>query len=156
MKVISNRSTKFYKYGFPVIWFGFLCFFVVTGFATGATRQSPVFFVVPCLMAAIGFVVFRKMFWVLADEVQDGGDHLVVRRGSDQVTVPLSDIMNVSATTNMNPPQVTLRLATPCRLGTELVFSPATGFFSLNPFRKNQIVEDLIVRVDNARRQRVR
>ena len=154
MKVISNRSTKFYKYGFPIIWFGFLCVIVVMGLMTGARHQSPMLLIMPLVMAAIGFMMFKKMFWVLADEVQDGGDYLVVRRGGEEATVYLKHIMNVSATTNMNPPQVTLRLAHPCRLGDELVFSPATGFFSLNPFRKNEIVEDLIVRVDTARRLR--
>ena len=154
MKVISSNSTKFYKYVFPVIWFGFLCVIVVMGLMTGARHQSPMLLIMPLVMAAIGFMMFKKMFWVLADEVQDGGDYLVVRRGGEEATVYLKDIMNVSATTNMNPPQVTLRLVHPCRLGDELVFSPATGFFSLNPFRKNEIVEDLIVRVDTARRLR--
>ena len=152
MKVISSPTTKFYKYGFPAIWFGFLGVFVVTGIANGALRQSPIFLIVPCIMAVFGFVLFKRMIWVLVDEVKDGGDFLVARRGSEELTVYLSGIVNVSASTNMSPPQVTLRLAQPSKFGNELIFSPATRGFSLNPFRKNEIVEDLIVRVDNARR----
>ena len=152
MKVISSPTTKFYKYVFPAIWFGFLGVFVVTGIANGALRQSPIFLIVPCIMAVFGFVLFKRMVWVLVDEVKDGGDFLVARRGSEEVTVYLSGIVNVSASTNMSPPQVTLRLAQPSKLGNELIFSPATRGFSLNLFRKNEIVEDLIVRVDNARR----
>jgi hypothetical protein len=154
MKVISSRTTRFYKYVFPAIWFGFLGIFLVTGVAAGASRQSPMFLLMPCIMAVFGFVLFKKMIWVLVDEVKDGGDFLVARRGSEEATVYLSDIMNVSASTNMNPPQVTLKLAHPGKFGDELVFSPATSGFSLNPFRKNAIVEDLIVRVDKARRLR--
>jgi hypothetical protein len=149
--VISNGMTRFYKYVFPVIWFGVLATFFVTGWIAGAPQQSPVFLVMPCLMALFGYFLFRKLLWVLVDEVKDCGTYLVVRNRNEEVTIDLSNIMNVSATTNMNPPQVTLRLVQPCRLGDEVVFSPKRGSFSLNPFKKNEIVEDLIVRVDRAR-----
>jgi hypothetical protein len=66
--------------------------------------------------------------------------------------VPLSNIMNVSASTNMNRPQVTLRLVKPGKFGSEVSFSPPSRF-SFNPCAKHPIVEDLIVRVDEARRR---
>ena len=152
MVTISSRMTGFYKYVFPTIWFGFLGIFFVIGLTTGVARQSPLFVLVPCAMVVFGFFLFRKLIWVLADEVRDGGDFLVVRRHSEEITVYLADIMNVSASTNINPPQVTLRLAAPSKFGSELVFTPAKKGFSLNPFKKNEIVEDLMVRVDKARR----
>lgn len=154
MVVISSGKTKFYKYVFPAIWFGILAIFFVTGLTTGAGRQPPMFFVVPAAMAGFGYFFFKKTLWVMVDEVKNGGDFLVVRNRGEEVRVDLSNIMNVSASTNMNPPQVTLRLVRPCKFGSELVFSPAKKGFSLNPFRKNEIVEDLMVRVDNARRTR--
>lgn len=66
-----------------------------------------------------------------------------------------ADIMNVSVSTMMNPPRVTLRLRHPTRLGSEILFSPARSFRWL-PFgdSKNAIAEDLIVRVDQARSKR--
>src|SRR6202167_197356 len=113
----------------------------------GAARRAPIFLLGPCVMAIFGFFLFKKLIWVLVDEVKDGGDFLVVRNGSEEITVNLADIMNVSATTNMNPPQVTLRLVQASKFGSEIVFSPATKGFSLNPFKKYEVVEDLIVRV---------
>jgi hypothetical protein len=152
MVVISSGMTRFYKYVFPTIWFGLIGIFLVIGLTAGAVRQTPIFLLGPCVMLVFGYFLFKKMIWVLADEVRDGGDFLVVRLHSEEVTVYLSNIMNVSATANMNPPQVTLRLVKPSKFGSELVFSPARRGFSLNPFRKNEIVEDLIARVDKARR----
>jgi hypothetical protein len=61
--------------------------------------------------------------------------------------------MNVNASTYVNPPRITLRLVTPGRFGNEIAFSPIAGF-RLNPFAKNKIAEDLIVRVDRARSKR--
>jgi hypothetical protein len=45
---------------------------------------------------------------------------------------------------------VTLRLGHAGRFGNEIAFMPASSF-SFNPFAKNPIVDDLIVRVDRAR-----
>ncbi len=154
--IISSGMTRVYKYAFPLIWYGSLATFFITGWSTAAPQQSRVFLLVPCLMAVFGYLLFKKMIWVLVDEVKDCGTYLVVRNRNEEDNIDLSNIMNVSATTNMNPPQVTLRLVKPCRFGTEVVFSPLRGSFSLNPFKKNQIVEDLIVRVDKARLTRAR
>lgn len=89
----------------------------------------------------------------LADEVYDCGDSLLIRNRSKEDTIALSNIMNVSASTYMNPPRVTLRLVTPSKFGSEVAFSPIVGF-TLNPFAKNRVTENLIVRVDQARSRR--
>jgi hypothetical protein len=109
--------------------------------------------VVPILMAVFGFFIMKHLVWDMADEVYDCGDSLLIRiRGKEDVIL-LSNIMNVSASTYMNPPRVTLRLVTPSRFGREVVFSPIVGF-RLNPFAKNHVIEDRIVRVDQARSKR--
>jgi hypothetical protein len=109
------------------------------------------FLLVPVLMAVLGFLLMRKLVWDMVDEVHDGGDYLLVRKGSEQERVPLNNIMNVNASTNTNPPRVTLRLVKPGRFGSEITFVPQARM-SFLPFKKNPIVEDLIVRVDRARR----
>jgi hypothetical protein len=152
MVVISSRMTKFYKYVFPTFWFGFLAIFLVVALTTGEVKKTPLLALAPCGMAAFGYFLFRKLIWALADEVRDGGNFLVFRKGSEEITVYLANIMNVSASTNTSPPQVTLKLVEPTKFGGELIFSPVQKGFSLNPFRKNEVVEDLIVRVDKARR----
>jgi len=69
------------------------------------------------------------------------------------VWLPFSNVMNVSMSTGLNPPRLSLRVVTPGQLGPEIVFSPARRF-SLNPFARNPIAEDLMVRVDRARSKR--
>jgi hypothetical protein len=152
---ISSKTTWFHKKAFPFLWFGFLAFFLLIGVVSGVVAEAPVFVVVPMALAAFGFVLMKLLIWDLVDEVRDGGDYLIVRNRGDEARVPLSEIMNVSASTHINPPRITLRLVRPGKFGNEITFSPVTPF-SLNPFAKNAIAEDLIVRVDRARAQRQR
>lgn len=154
MKKISSGFTAFHKKIFPLVWFGFLAFFVVTAVTGGAVRDGQwMFLVMPCFMAIFGFFLMKKLVWDLVDEVHDCGDSLLVRKGSDEERIPLSNIMNVSASTNMSPQRITLRLVRPGRFGVDVSFSPQSQV-SFNPFAKNPLVDDLIVRVDRARLNR--
>ncbi len=150
MNKISSRFTVFHKLVFPVFWFGFLAVFVAIGIFGGALEMPLLFLFFPLLMALIGFILMKKLVWDLADEVYDDGEFLLVRKRSEEDRIALSNIMNVNATTYMNPSRITLKLVTPCKFGTEISFSPITAF-TLNPFAKNQVAEDLIVRVYQAR-----
>jgi hypothetical protein len=148
-----SGSMTFSKKVFPIIWFGFLAVFVVTGLTRGELESEAWGMVImPLLMAVFGFFIMKKVVWDLMDEVHDGGDFLLIRKGGEEERVPLSNIMNVSASTNMNPPRITLRLVKPGRFGSEVSFSPPQRF-SFNPFAKHPLVDELIVRVDKARRQ---
>ena len=153
MKRISSRSTFFSKRIFPVIWFGILAVFVAGSVMDGAVWRDPMALLAPALMAVMGFLLMRFFVWDLADEVLDYGDHLLVRRGSEEERIALSNVMNVNASLNMNPQRVTLRLVTPGKFGQNVSFSPSASF-SLNPFAKSPIVEELIVRAHQARSPR--
>lgn len=153
MTRISSKSTFYYKRLFPIIWFGFIAFFIANSFRSGVAWSEPTFLIGPCVMAVFGFFLLKKMVWNLADEVQDGGDYLLIRYRGYEDRLPLSNVMNVNASTNMNPPRITLRLVKPGKFGPEVVFSPRMEF-TLNPFAKNKVAEDLIVRVDRARSNR--
>jgi hypothetical protein len=102
------------------------------------------------VLVPIFYLMLRKLVWDLADEVWDGGDHLVVKIGIDSETVPLSNIMNVSASTLVNPPRITLRLMNPGRFGQEISFSPPRNSI-FNPFARNPVADDLIERVHRAK-----
>lgn len=152
MKRISSRATVFYKWLFPMFWFGFLVLFASTAFRS--PDGVPWFGLgVPLVMAVLGFFVFRTLVWSLADEVLDGGDYLLVRRAGEQERIPLSNIINVNSAVQSNPQRIVLKLARPGRFGDEVAFSPVTTF-SLNPLAKNAVAEDLMVRVDQARSRR--
>ena len=145
MKKIS-RSTLLYKRVFPVFWFGFLAVRRDRFHARTNVWRAVDFWPVPCFMAVVGVVIMKKFVWDLMDEVQDGGDDLLVRRGGDEERIPLSNIMNVNITLHMNPQRINLRLVKPGRFGSEVSFSPVTRF-GFNRFAKNAVAEDLIVRV---------
>ena len=125
MQRISSRNTFFTKRVFPVIWFGFLVFMVAVPLtAKNAKGHLPIsFFLFPAFMAAVGYFILKKLVFDLADEVTDAGDALIVRFGSDQQRIPLSEISNISYAYMMNPPRVTLTLRTPSQFGKEVSFS---------------------------------
>jgi hypothetical protein len=150
MERISSGRTFFMKKVFPSIWFGFLAVFLVSGGATGAWKAEPVFVIQPLLMAAFGFFLFRKLLWDLADEVCDGGSYLLVRKGSIEERIALTQVINVNSTQFTNPRRVTLRLRASGKLGDEVVFIPKTSF-QLNPFARNPVAEMLIKRIDRLR-----
>jgi hypothetical protein len=152
MKKISSGQTFFLKKIFPVIWLGVILSVLAPALMLGALEKAgPIILIGPIFMVGIGAIVYRKLIFDLADEVHDGGDFLKVRKGSEEETIPLANIMNVSATTMINPPRITLKLLKPGRFGDEVSFSPVKPF-SFNAFARNGIAEDLIVRVDAARR----
>jgi hypothetical protein len=112
--------------------------------------------VVPAVLIVFGLaVIYPKLVWSLADEVRDGGDYLLVKRGRLEDRIAFSDIMNVSASVMVNPPRITLRLARPSKFGDEVTFSPIRSM-TLNPFARSAVAEDLIVRADAARVKRAK
>ena len=158
MNTISSRQTYFSKRVFPILWLGGVAIFLVFGLATATSHRvpaDPMLLVVPVVMLVFGFVLFRKLLWDLADEVQDGGSFLLVRKGPVEQRIPLANITNVSMSQLTNPKRLTLRLRTPCEFGDEVVFIPKAPLFSLNPFLRNAVAEDLMRRVDQARMQAV-
>ncbi|HEY2346494.1 MAG TPA: hypothetical protein VGH80_11495 [Xanthomonadaceae bacterium] len=152
MNVIST-STFFFKKAFPILWVGIIVVVSGSAVAAGALSKAPFFLIGPVFMLVVGYFVFRKFVWDLADEVKDGGDFLVVRRGDIEDRVQLSNVMNVSMTQFTNPPRLTLRLRTPGKFGDEIVFIPKLPALRINRFARNEIAEDLIKRIDRARQE---
>ncbi len=154
MTQISSRLTFFYKRVFPIFWFGFLTLFMIgptaVAWSSGQSPQ-PMFFIMPIIMMVVGYAIMKKMVFNLVDEVFDAGDALLVKNGSLQEQIPLSDITNISYAQMMNPPQVTLSLRQPTSFGDKVTFCAPTRFI---PFATSPVIDDLIKRVDAARRGR--
>lgn len=148
MKQISSRGIFFQKVIFPVFSFGFLGFFAVIVLLTHSEGGPPLTaLLVPVAMGIFGIVFMKRFIWDLADQVLDDGDALIVRFGKDEEQVPLSEIINVSY--NMSPSRATLTLRNAGRFGPEVSFALPQRFW---PLRRNPTVDDLIQRVDAARR----
>lgn len=150
---LTSKVTFFYKRVFPLIWFGFLGFFIFVGLFSTATQKGPgvMFLVVPIGMAIFGYFIMKKLVWDLLDEVYDEGNSLLFRNGNQEVRVNLKDIKNVSYSTMTNPPRVTVSVRYKTVLGDELTFSPPASWV---PFKKNEDIERLIDRIDEARGNR--
>lgn len=159
MEIISSKQTFFVKRMFPILWLGIVGLGVAMPFLVPpkpknlAVHAPPpgIFMIVPAMMLGIGVLLFRKLIWDLADEVEDFGDYLRVRRGSIEERVKLADVMNVSMSQFTNPKRITLRLRKPGAFGDEVAFIPQAPVFRLNPFTRNAIAERLIRRVDQLR-----
>ena len=145
--------TFFYKRVFPIFWFGFLTLFmigpIVVGWRSGENPQA-MFFIVPVLMMGFGYFIMKKMVFNLVDQVFDAGDALLVKNGSQQEQILLADITNISYAQMMNPPQVTLSLRQPTSFGDKVTFCAPTR---LMPFATSPVIDDLVKRVDAARRR---
>jgi len=152
---ISSSLTRFNKWVFPLLWIGFLVFFVGSSIADGVVEKDPMFLIGPVVVAVIGAFMFRHLVWDLADAVDDHGSHLVVRRRGREVRIALSNIMNVNISMATSPQRVTLRLVEPCEFGANVVFSPKSPL-TLNPFAKNEIAENLMERAYAARVSAIR
>ena len=152
MRRISSRTTFFYKRIFPIVWFGIVALVIAFGLLAnviGDQSQFVIFLVAPILMAALGYVIMKKVVFDLVDEVWDDGARLVVRDKGREDRIALSNIMNVSYSPLINPPRVTLMLRKPSIFGTEVTFSAPVRFV---PFAKSPLIEDLIRRIDATRK----
>lgn len=153
MDIISSRQTVFVKRIFPAVWLllvaGIPAIFNLSLIA--AHKFDPTLLLGPIVMIAVFAIVYRRLIGVLADEVRDGGSFLVVRRGSVEERVQLTNVMNVSASQFSRSPRVSLRLRTPGKFGDEIVFLPKRPALQFVPFARNAVAEDLMRRVDRAR-----
>jgi hypothetical protein len=136
---------------FPLVFLVFFAMPIVIGLNAPGPMPVPLF-LLPLVMLPVLFIIMRKLVWDLVDEVYDGGDYLLVKNAGKEERIPLSNIMNVSSTLMVNPPRITLRLVTPGRFGRDITFTPVKPF-SLNPFTQNAVADNLIERVDKARRK---
>ncbi len=150
MKRISSRGTFLYKRVGPVIWFSTLAATIFGLLVTRGADANDKTIVAPLFMAVIGYVLMRFFVFDLVDEVWDAGDYLIFKDKGVEEMVRLDNIMNVSSSTFINPPRVTLSLRTPSRLGKKITFTPPGWMTPFNAF-KNPIVDELIRRVDRAR-----
>jgi hypothetical protein len=125
---------------------------MVAAVANARGPIEPAMFLPLIVVPIVGFVLY-KIFHDLADEVWDAGDALVVKADSRQVRIPLSEIINVSYCAMMNPPKVTLVLRNPTLFGREVSFVVKRPALSFNFSMRNAIIDDLIQRIDLARRK---
>jgi hypothetical protein len=154
MTLISSKWTFFYKFVFPIFWFGAMILFLVISLLVPArSGQTPPFpfLIVPIIMVGFGYFLMKKLVFDLVDEVSEDGDALVVKKGGQEERILLSDIKNVNYSVMTSPPRVVLSLRRPTVFGDQIAFCAPVRFI---PFATSPIIDDLINRIDQARQRR--
>jgi len=150
MKKISNNYIFIPKRILPLLAVVFLLFISTLIFKTGMINQIKATLWLTIIAMIFGYIILKIFVWDLMDEVEDCEKYLIVTLNGEKETISLENIININAETMLTPPRITLRLRSSGKFGNEVPFCPKTKF-SLNHFRKNEIAEDLILRVDEAR-----
>ncbi len=152
MNTISSSGTFYYKRIFPTFFFGVVLIVSLVVLIPGAAAKQPQILVILPVLAIFGYFIMQRFVWDLADEVLDMGDHLIVRKSGREIHVRIADIINVSVALMQNPPRITLRLASPSELGSDIAFMVKRDS-AFNPFKAScSVADDLIRRVDAVRR----
>ncbi len=150
MQRISSSGTFFSKRIFPALFLGFLAYSAYDTYQISGPSGDPLLLAGIAFMAALGAFIYWAFIWDLADEVNDHGTFLEVRRGNVTEKIEFKNIMNVSAAEHVNPPRVTLRLVQGGAFGRHVSFSPKVPF-SFRTLAKSALVEDLAERAYAAR-----
>jgi len=155
MQRLSSKWTLVSKRIFPVVWVAMLAAFagVLVFVRRPGFAFDPVILIAPIVATVIVFFVMKRTVFDLVDEVWDGGDHLLVRNKGQEDRIPFESVMNVSYTMLGNNRRATLKLRTPCRFGSDVAFMPVAPAWRFT-FLKNPVLEELIDRIDAARRRK--
>jgi hypothetical protein len=151
MQVISFKNTILFKRG---IWLSAaaLVACIAAPFALdGGLRQNPApsLFAMGVVGAFFVFFLRRTQIHRLADEVQDCGDHLRVRRGRTEETIRFSNIAIAEVATGSGIHRITLRLRKSTKLGGQVEFLPQASLWS-NVSRVKRVAADLTDRAHQA------
>ncbi len=152
-KRISSGSNAFYKRMLPLIWCGIV---LVTAIVFWSIRRADprvpaLIYLAPLIMAVVFYTVGRMLLSDLVDEVWDNGQELIVVNEGHVEHVALSNIMNINYSGYTNPKKVTLNLRHAGRWGSRFSFIPPRNTIRLLSLGTNEMVEELIERVDKAR-----
>lgn len=145
LKLISGtRHMPFFKYVLPWAMYAAVCVWMLSDESKKPRPDYPTLAIALVILGVIMALVFKRRMWGLADEVLDGGDHLVIRRGKREARVELANVSEVSLDSGP-PTKVTLQLKLPSEFGAKISFVPNPT--SRNPLATSSIAEDLVQRV---------
>ena len=101
MQVISFKNTVLFKRGIWLSAAALIAFVFAPSALDGSLRQNPTsgLFAAAVLGAFFVYLLWKTQFHRLADEVLDCEDHLKVRRGRVEVTIPFSKVAAADVST---------------------------------------------------------
>ena len=146
MRLISSKLTLWNKRWMPLCWFGLLAIAtVVLAVLVARGRCEPAMLLIPAGAALASFLYMKFFTFVLADEVWDAGDILVIKNGSGELRLPVANIKSVHYSMVADPPRITLVFRTSVFPEVRVQFMP--HFFpGMFLFRKHPLVAELTQR----------
>lgn len=153
MKRISTQYTVHLKWASYVFWAVLLVVSLLL-IANGGYELAPWLLVGMGIAAAFGVINYfntKTIVRNLVDEVYDWGDSLLLRRGREEERIVLSNIANVTFTTE--PSRIALKLTSPGKFGDEIAFVPPRRIY-FGSVPQNPIADDLTTRAAKARSEK--
>ncbi|MEO7205696.1 MAG: hypothetical protein ABI356_04235 [Steroidobacteraceae bacterium] len=131
--MISFKNTALFKRGIWLSAIALILFVAAPSALNGNLRRNPLpsAIAIGILSAALIYFFWNTQIHRLADEVLDCGDHLKVRRGRIEETIPLSQLSAAEVTSRGGFHRITLRLKERSKhLGNRIEFLPQASLWS--------------------------
>jgi hypothetical protein len=145
VRAISFKNTALFKRGIWLSAVALILFVAGPSALNGNLWRNPLpsAIAIGILCAALVYFFWNTQMHRLADEVLDCGDHLKVRRGRIEETLPLSQVSAVEVTSRGGFHRFTLRLKQRSNLfGQRLEFLPQASLWS-NLAALKSVAQDL-------------
>jgi hypothetical protein len=135
MRAISFKNTALFKRGVWLSVAALIAFALAPSLVDGSLWRNPL---PPLIVAALlggfsAYWIYRMRIPRLADEVLDCEDHLTVRKGRSERTVPLANISMAAVSTFSGIHRITIHLREPLRPAAKIEFLPQASLWSHRP-----------------------
>lgn len=157
MQVISFKNTALFKRGVWLSAAALIVWLVAPAMLDGdlVRDPTPIMFAVCLLCAFFVYLLHKTQIHRLADEVMDCEDHLKVRRGPIEETIPLALVSGAEVTTVSVIHRITVRLGESSALGSQIEFLPQASLWSNLP-AVQRLASSLTERANKAGGRRLR
>ena len=135
---LSSFQTILVKIVMPVVWLPLLGFLDVTTFAVKGANEAPEWILLGMLVASSALVYW---YGIRLKVVSVDDNFLYVSNYLKEISIPLSDIYDVTENFWINNHPVTIHLKSPSEFGDKIVFMPTTRFFAM--FSSHPVVNEL-------------
>jgi hypothetical protein len=131
MQVISFKDTLLYKRGFWLSAVALVAAVAAPSVVDKSIFEQPVVHIIPiCILAGFWIYFLQKgLFFGIADEVVDCGDHLKVRRARTEIEIPFSSISATEVSTTYRMHRITVHLREQTRIGKRIDFWPQASLW---------------------------
>jgi len=135
MRVISFRNTILLKRGIWLSAATMMAYAIAPSALNGELWRQPLIGLVPLvvLVAFWAYLLRRTMFFQIADEVVDCGDHLQVRKGRTDVLIAFPDLSAAHVSSFLRMHWITLTLRQPTKAGNRVAFLPQASLWGNLP-----------------------